>query len=121
MKTRHGDTEAVESRRLVAWLRAKGLDFFAIPNGAMIGGYNRYAAVAQLKALGMLVGAPDYVLIDRAPRTGRPVAIEMKRQRGGKLSEAQKLTHAIMRKAEWEVVVGWGFESARKQITELGF
>jgi len=121
MKNRQTDSEAAETRHLVAWLRFRCVRFFAIPNGTMLGGYNRYAVMAQLKAQGLHAGAPDLVLIDRSPKTGRPVAVEMKRRIGGRLSEAQKLTHAIMRGCDWDVVVGWGFESARNQITELGF
>lgn len=121
MKTSQGPSETHEQRCLVDWLRLRRVKFFSVPNGAVLGGRNRYALLGRLRAEGLLPGAPDLVLIDRAPTTGRPVAVEMKRRVGGELSRDQRAVHNAMRAAGWDVVVAWGYESATNQLTELGY
>lgn len=121
MKTRLDGREGPETAVVVGWLRARRLRFFGVPNGAYLGGRNRYAVVGKLKAEGLLPGAPDLVLIDRAPRTGQPVALEMKRLSGGRLSSAQKSVIASMEDAGWAVVVGHGALDAISKLHELGY
>ena len=115
MKTSQTPTETQEQRLLVDWLRIRRVRFFSVPNGAVLGGRNRFALLAKLRAEGLLTGAPDLVLIDRAPTTGRPVAVEMKRRVGALLSNDQIRVHTLMRAAGWDVIVGWGAESAISQ------
>ena len=113
-------TEAAEQAALVQWLRFRGVRFFAVPNGAILGGRNRFGQMSRLRTTGMLAGAPDLVLIDLAPATGQPVAIEMKRTTGGRLSDAQAAVHTAMRDAGWSVVVARGFADAVRQLAALG-
>lgn len=121
MKTLPEATESQEQAALVQWLRLRRVPFFAVPNGAVLGGANHYAILGRLKAEGMLNGAPDLVLIQRAPTTGRHVMVEMKRRVGGKLTPEQKVVHRTAQACGWDVVVAWGCESAINQLRELGF
>jgi len=116
-----GPSESTEQALLVHWLLSRGIKHFAVPNGAILGGRNRYGAIAKLKREGLLPGAPDIVLIDRAPDTGDPVAIEMKRSIGSRLSPNQRHVIAFMRLAGWRVVVGYGFTNAMQQLQALGY
>lgn len=113
--------ERDEQRAVVEWCHAHGIALFAVPNGMTLGGTRRFGQVVTAKRTGMLVGAPDLVLIDRAPRTGQPVAIEMKRQRGSRVSEAQDLVHCRMRRAGWIVIVAYGADDAINHLCGLGY
>lgn len=92
----------------------------SIPNGCLLGGRNRFAVLAKLQAEGMLRGAPDLVLVDRAPRCGSPVAIEVKRV-GGRLSPAQRAVCDRMRAAGWQVVVAYGADDGLRKLRQLGY
>ena len=76
-------TELQEQQALLHWLRLKKIPYAAIPNG---GKRTRWQA-AQAKAEGMVAGAPDLVVI--LP-DGATLWIEMKRQKGGRVSPAQE-------------------------------
>jgi hypothetical protein len=104
---------------LVQILRWQRIGCFSVPNGAILGGKNRFALLRKLQKEGFLGGAPDLVLMDRTP-DGRPVAIEMKRQEGGVSSDAQKSVHAEMRARGWVVIVAKGAEDALRQLHEVG-
>ena len=71
----------------------KGLRFFAIPNAAR----RSQNLAARMKAEGMRAGAADLVFI--APPSGRAYFLEMKRERGGRRSDAQLLFAREMREA----------------------
>jgi hypothetical protein len=79
-------TEHEEQVAYVTWARFMGLDtLFAIPNG----GARHIVAATKLKAEGVLSGVPDLFLPRRVGgRAG--LFIEMKRSKGGSLSESQK-------------------------------
>jgi predicted Fe-Mo cluster-binding NifX family protein len=77
------------------------------------------AVAKRLKSEGMVAGAPDLVLVD-LDHQGRPVAIEMKRARGGSLSTAQLEMHARLEAAGWVVIVGRGCEDAIGQLRAIG-
>ena len=75
-------SEHVEQREFVKWFRQnhKGVKIFAIPNGE-----KRLPSVAaRLKAEGVSAGVPDLYI------PAWKFWIEMKRQKGGRLSESQK-------------------------------
>lgn len=113
--------ESGEQKAVCDWLRIHKIGFFSVPNGAVIGGKNKYALVQKLKNEGLLPGAPDLVLIKPCPIDRKPVAIEMKRQKGGKYSDAQKTVIADMRKTGWWVLTPSGAAQAIEFLQELGF
>jgi hypothetical protein len=112
-------SEHQEQAAVVEWLRAHGIDFFSVPNGASLAGDSRGRArqMAKLKAEGLTPGVPDLIITTPRWRSdGAHVvvtAIEMKRRRGGKVSKEQR---AWIDKHEkllgWCVVVCHGAEDA---------
>ncbi len=81
--------EEQEQQWLVQWLNAKGLLFYAIPNSQDLSGVNRVHArnsMAKLKRMGLKPGIPDIVVL--LPKFA--VYIELKRQKGGVVSDPQK-------------------------------
>lgn len=113
--------EATEQQVLCGWLRAKRIGFFSVPNGAIIGGQNKWAQIQKLKNEGLTPGAPDLVLMDLCPLTDQPVAIEMKRTRGGKISVHQEEVIGRMRTEGWIVLDPKGYGEAIKMLVEIGF
>jgi hypothetical protein len=73
-----------------------------------------------MKNEGLLPGAPDLIVMKLAP-DGRPVAIEMKRDRYGKLSEHQLTVIPQMRDEGWIVVVPSGAMDAIRQLDHIFF
>ena len=113
--------ETSEQRTLVAWMRMRGIRHFAVPNGAILGGRNKWGLLNKLKAEGMLPGAPDLVLIDPAPRTGEVVCLELKRRKGGKLSKSQEAVLDQLYEAGWHVIVANGAKEAMQALLALGY
>ena len=102
-------TEHEEQREFVMWMRQPYPDarIFAIPNG----GQRSRTTGAKLKAEGVSAGVPDlYIPAWRC-------WIEMKREKGGQLSPAQKDWIAYLGSIGDMVIVGNGFEDARKKIS----
>lgn len=105
-------TEDQEQAAFVAWFRATWPDvrIFAIPNG----GRRSMKVANTLKATGVLPGVPDLFV----PQWD--LWIEMKRAKGGKLSPEQKDMIAYLQNVcGHHVIVGHGFDDARKQVIEL--
>lgn len=75
-------SEHVEQRNFVKWFRQthKGVWIFAIPNGEK----RSPSVAARLKAEGVSPGVPDLYI------PAWKLWVEMKRQKGGRLSEDQK-------------------------------
>ena len=76
-------SEAKEQEQLVKWLDAKGVTYFAVPNG----GLRTKATAASLKRQGVKAGVPDILVVDHARvemdgemRTFVGVALELKKQ-----------------------------------------
>jgi hypothetical protein len=110
--------EHEEQKALVKWLRYKGIGFFSVPNGFIAGGKNKWAMINKLKAEGMTKGAPDLVLKQRT-KDGRPIAIEMKRQKDGRLSDEQRDMAGDLTAAGWVVLQPKGAMDAIVQIEEI--
>jgi hypothetical protein len=108
-------TEHEEQCEVVGWLRAKGLFFFAVPNGVSFGGDNtaraRYAN--YLKAEGLSPGVPDLVIV------GMPmVGLEMKRKGPSSVSDKQYEWHDVLVKNGWVVMVAHGADEAIRMLEE---
>ena len=110
-------TESQEQIALFEWARwqiAKHpeLEFLHhIPNG----GKRDKVTAAKLKTEGVSAGVPDICL--PAPRgKWHGLYIELKRQRGGKLSEEQKKWLRFLKKQGYFVAACEGWEEARDMI-----
>lgn len=111
-----------EQCALHRWLLARDIPHFAIPNGAILGGHNRYAQLARLRAEGFAPGAPDLILLPPVPKAPHlRCAIELKRTKGGQLSPAQRGVHPVMRKCDWVVIVARGWKHAAEELEGLGY
>lgn len=101
-------SEHLEQVRLVSWFRKTypSAKIFAIPNG----GGRSMAQGASLKAEGVTAGVPDLYV----PAFG--LWIEMKRSTGGVVSPVQRDWIAYLEGIGHQVIVGRGFEDAKRQI-----
>ena len=101
-------SEHLEQVQLVSWFRRQypGVRIFAIPNG----GGRSAAQGAALKAEGVSPGVPDLFIPEWL------TWVEMKRQTGGVVSPIQKDWIAYLEKLGHRVIVGRGFEDAKKQL-----
>lgn len=109
-------TEHEEQKALFEWAeicihKDKLKTMYAIPNGG-----ERHPAVAvKLKAEGVKSGVPDICL--PYPCGGYPgLYIEMKRQKGGRLSDSQREWLRNLADNGYVCVVARGFEEARQAI-----
>lgn len=104
-------TEHVEQREFVSWFRKThpGVRIFAIPNG----GWRGMAAGARLKAEGVSAGVPDLFI------PALRVWIEMKRPKGGVLSEKQKDWRDYLISCGYTVIVAHGKIAAQDEIISL--
>jgi|TARA_R100001143_G_C3246254_1_gene81437 hypothetical protein len=101
-------TEHEEQRELVMWFRQEhpGVRIFAIPNG----GHRSRTTGAKLKSEGVSAGVPDlYIPAWRC-------WIEMKREKGGKVSPVQKDWIAYLKGISDTVIIGNGCEDAQNKI-----
>lgn len=103
-------TEHEEQCLFVQWVRRTfpSVRIFAIPNG----GKRSPATAGRLKAEGVSPGVPDLFI----PAWG--LFIEMKRQKGGVVSENQKDWKKYLEEHGYTVFVCHGFEAARKEVEE---
>ena len=101
-------SEHLEQVRLVSWFRRSypGARIFAIPNG----GGRSMAQGAALKAEGVTAGVPDLFV------PAWSLWIEMKKATGGVVSPVQKDWIAYLEGIGHQVIVGRGFEDAKRQI-----
>lgn len=104
-------SEHAEQVTLVAWFRRTypGVRIFAIPNGGLRGKLTAH----KLKLEGVSPGAPDLFIPEWL------TWVEMKRQKGGSLSAHQKEWIEYLEGIGQRVIVGRGFEDAKRQILEL--
>ena len=104
-------TEHQEQVIVCQWLDIRHRRYFAIPNA----GKRKPWQAQWLKSEGMKAGVPDLVII------GNPmIALEMKRERGGKLSDEQIEWHSVLRNVGWTVIVARGATEAIRMLTGLG-
>ena len=86
---------------------------FAVPNG----GARSAVTGARLKAEGVLAGVPDVFLA--YPAGGlHGLFIEMKRQKGGTTSAAQKIVGELLSRAGYGVAVCHGWQDAKGCIEQ---
>lgn len=98
------------------WAHTVGYDerlLFAIPNGAHLAGnpQQRAIQVRKLKSSGMRPGMMDLMLAVPTPLFPG-MFIEMKRKRGGKVSEEQSSMTTLFRGIGYNVIVALGADEA---------
>lgn len=104
-------SEHIEQVRFVAWFRKTYPQhwIFAIPNG----GDRHRVTAAKLKAEGVARGVPDLYI------PSLKLWVEMKRQKGGSLSEHQKEWRDYLLGIGDRWIMCKGFEDAKRQIIEM--
>lgn len=104
---------------VAAYLRARRIKFFAIPNG----GQRHPAVAAKLKAEGCEPGAPDLVITKRPPGLHgiAAIAIEMKRRNGlpSDVRPEQRAWLEHLTEEGWKTFVAYGADSAIGFIESL--
>ena len=105
------NSEHLEQVRLVSWFRRQYPDarIFAIPNG----GGRSASQGAALKAEGVQAGVPDLFVPEWL------LWLEMKREAGGVVSPVQRDWISYLESIGHRVIVGKGFEDARRQILDV--
>lgn len=78
-------TEFEECRTFHQWLQLNHIRHTHVGNESQVGGRAGAIRGARLKAIGQSKGFPDYLILVR----NQVIAIEMKRQKGGRLSKEQ--------------------------------
>lgn len=115
-------TEHQEQARLVKILRSVKVDgrkllFCAVPNGA----HTSIQQAMKLKREGLERHVPDLLIFTRSPKTGLPLAIEMKRTRGSRIDPGQQEYLDELRLQGWHTAICCGFEQAAKVLRTLGY
>ena len=108
-------TEHEDQVTLFTWVRMRyaGMLMYAIPNG----GARSSITGARLRDEGVLAGVPDIFL--PCPSGGKHgLYIEMKRQKGGRVSAPQKAVMQALRMQGYEVAVCHGWQDARGCIEQ---
>lgn len=101
-------TEHEEQRNFIQWFRRKYplVRIFAVPNG----GARSPATAGRLKAEGVLRGVPDLFVPEWR------LWIEMKRIKGGRLSDEQKEWIDYLERHGYRCIVGYGCEGAIREV-----
>ena len=110
-----GMTEDAVHAALVQHLKlraAPGVVWFHPANG----GIRHIATAARMKRLGVRPGVPDLALII----AGRPYFLELKRAKGGRLSNDQRAMHDELRAAGAVVAVANGLDDALEVLGSWG-
>lgn len=101
----------MEQIMLAAWLAKKGIRFNASANG----GKRNYFEALKFKRMGVSAGFPDIEIpIPSGPYHG--LYIELKRIKGGKVSEAQLEWLNYLKDKGYYADVAYGFEQAKEIV-----
>ena len=103
-------SESEEQEGFVNWFRAKfpGVLIYAIPNG----GHRAVSVAKRLKAEGVIAGIPDLHIPEWR------LWVEMKRVKGGSLSQDQRAMIRHLENIGHKVIVGRGAKDASRQILD---
>lgn len=106
-------TEHEEQCLLIKWFDLQHRDkiLFAIPNG----GQRNLLVAKKLKAEGVRAGVPDLFLAYPTSEWNG-MFIEMKREKGGTVSQAQRLMMSSLMDYGYKCVVCHGFDEAKEEI-----
>jgi hypothetical protein len=102
-------TEAQEQIKFVVWLKKQGFRPVASANG----GSRNLMEAMKMKRMGVSPGFPDIeVPLPSGPYHG--FYVEMKRQKGGKVSEEQREWLEYLKDKGYFAEVAYGFEQAKE-------
>jgi len=104
-------TEDQEQAKLCAWLTKEGIRFYAIPNG---GSRNLIEAV-KFKRCGVQPGIPD-LCIPIPSGSYHGLYIELKRIKGGRISDSQIYWLTFLREKGYYAEVANGCQEAKEII-----
>jgi hypothetical protein len=112
-------TEEQEQLALVQWLELHKIRYTHVPNE----GKHKVQYRAKQKRLGVKPGVPDILIFDRPPLSPENVgvAIELKRQKGGRVTPEQIAWLEDLKARGWAVAVCRGAMEAIRFLQELGF
>ena len=118
-----GTTEAREQSAVLKWLNHYKYFHISIPNSGKRTAFQGHF----LKSQGLCSGAFDLLIftvpqkvLEKYPWC-RGCALEMKKDKSGRLSEYQKEFMENIKKENWIAVVGYGADSAIDQLKEHGW
>ena len=111
-------TEEQEQLALVQWLELHKIRYTHVPNE----GKHKVQYRAKQKRLGVKPGVPDILIFDRPPLSPENVgvAIELKRQKGGRVTPEQIAWLEDLKARGWAVAVCQGAMEAIRFLQELG-
>lgn len=104
-------TEDQEQIKLATWMTKQGIRFYAIPNG----GKRNLLEAVKLKRMGMSAGVPD-LCIPIPSGSYHGLYLELKREKGGKVSHEQAEWLAFLTEKGYYAQVAKGFEEAKEII-----
>jgi hypothetical protein len=107
-------TEKEEQQAVCKWLDEKKLLYKANLEGTKFGADSNFKYVSALKSMGMKPGVPDLEIYYK----GHTIFVEMKRIKGGKVSEKQQKWIDNLIAEGFAASVCFGSEEAKKFITE---
>lgn len=120
-------TEHQEQIAVCNWLDFRRVVYFAVPNG----GKRNVVVGKKLKAEGVKKGVPDLIILTPPPNAMIALggarlpccgaAVEMKRRKGGVVSEEQSGWLATFAFLGWATIVANGADDAIKQLEEWGY
>ncbi len=125
-------TEYQECTTLAAWLDYHRVLYTHVP----LGGKRDKREAMNLKRIGAKAGVPDYLIFTPPPnlvlaedQTGpepffvrpRGIALEMKRQSGGRVEPRQRRWMANLERVGWVCLVARGAADAIDQLQALGY
>ena len=97
--------EKQDQQQVIKWLQWHGIPHFAVPNG-----FKRTPIQGAIeRSLGLRAGVPD-LIIPVAAKGYHAMALEVKRIKGGRVSEAQQYWLEQLTKQGWYAQVGKGYD-----------
>lgn len=106
-------TEAQDQIRLVTWLWKQGIRVSASANG----GSRNLLEALKFKRMGVSPGFPD-IEIPLPSGSYHGLYIELKREKGGKVSESQTEWLNYLQEKGYYAKVAFGFEDAKRIVIE---
>lgn len=119
MKRNDTPYEEADQIELARWIDMRGVTW----NHPPLGGLRDNATAAKLRRMGAQAGVPDCMIYTPPPRWPRMVgtALELKRLKGGTVSQVQREWHEKLRACHWLVLIARGLHDAIEQLEGLGY
>ena len=106
--------EHKEQKKVVQYCKKNNIKYFAVPNGFITNLGVQY--INYMRAEGLVNGSPDLVIL---LGNGKVLFLEMKRQKGGVLSEHQKRWQKYFKENNYNYFVAKGYDEAINYITSF--